>query len=122
MHDDWKMELPNTVASSENITDEEKATKIFLDKYPPEVQEKYKKEHKQQLFDVLGEVHDNKIVYIQRYKDEKGNPKNEVSLKPPNGDYDEVGLKKLSDTEKAQVLSLAQKEATSRTKKEIFNQ
>lgn len=118
---DWGMELPNTVASSENITDEAKGTDRKLSTYPQDVQDKYMEKHKELLKDVLSEVKDNGVVYVKNYVDENGNPKNKVSLNPPKtGDYDEKELKKLSLDEKTKVLKLAQDEATTRTKKELF--
>lgn len=130
IHDDWSMELPNTVASSENITDEDKETKIMLDKYPADVQEKYKKAHKEALFDILGDIHENEEVWVKGYKDENGEEKNSVKIPETSGQikeaidagYEEKGLKKLSEDEKKKVLSEAQKMAATKTKKEIFNQ
>jgi hypothetical protein len=120
---DKGMELPNTVASSERITEYEKGTDKTLSSYPKEVQDRYLKVHKEFLKESLKNVIGNGVVYVKKFKDENGEPKNKVSFEiPESGDYDEVGLKKLSKEELAQVLHLAQSEATTKTKKELFNQ
>lgn len=118
--EDWKMELPNTSPTSEEIIDTEKGTEKKLSDYPKETQDKYLKLHNDKLEEGLNEIFSNGVVYVQTYKDAKGESVNHVFLNPPDGDYQEKSINKLSTDEKAKVLSLAQKGATSRTKKEMF--
>lgn len=119
---DWEMELPNTAASSETIKDDEAGTKKKLSDYPQDIQDKYTETHKQNLHDVLSDIKDQGSIFIKTYKDAQGNPITEVSLtEPSSGDYDSKDLSKLSEDEKKQVLRLAQDKATSKTKKDIFD-
>ena len=113
--------LPNTSLTSELITDEDNATKLRVSDYPREKQDEYVKTHKRLLKEVLQEIDDNNEIYIKFYKDKEGNAESEVSLKEPSGEYQIKPLSKLNKEEGAQVLSLAQKEATRRAKKEVFS-
>lgn len=116
---DKGLELPNTIHTSEEITDERAKTKKKLSDYPQDIQDKYDAAHKEILSQELKRVLASGHVFVKEYKDAKGEQKNQVSLthqiyskrKPISG---------LSQEELIQVLHLSQSEATKKTKKKIF--
>lgn len=114
---DKGMELPNTALASEKVKDEKTHTTNLVSEYPKEIQEKYSKAHTKYLKEALQDVIDNRTVYVSLY--------GEVKLKQPTKEehdeqYDEVELNKLTKDQLAQVLHLAQSQATKKTKDEIF--
>ncbi len=128
--DKWKMELPSTAPTSENITQEDKMIEDKLSKETPEVQANYARRHFENLANVLDNIKQNRSVYVKTYKDKEGNPVYHVAIpqtdaeltKAINGGFEEKSIDKLSDNEKAKVLSEAQKEATKQTKKDLFGE
>lgn len=120
---DKGLELPNTVATSEEITDEEKGTKKKLSDYSKDIQDNYMDRHKAYLKEELQRVIDNKSVYVKEYVDADGVPKNSVKIENPNEEgYEEKVLSKLTKDELVKILHIAQSSATKKTKKELFQQ
>lgn len=120
---DKGLELPNTSPASEEITEKENGTKKMLSDYPKEKQQEYETLHKSLLKEELQNILDRDNVFVTKYKDASGKDKNEVSVSSPSSqNYDEKGVKSLTKDELAQLLHIAQSKATTRTKKELFNQ
>jgi len=117
---DKGMSLPNTSLQYEKVTDEESGTKKSVSDYPQATQDQYQKVHKSELKNILSEVVSNKVVYIKMYKDGKGKVINEIHIDEPSGNYKEVQLSKLTQDELAQVLKIAQSQATKNAKQEVF--
>lgn len=118
---DKGLELPNTSLSSEDVVDEDKATKKKVSDFPKETQEKYQDEHKKQLKEKLKDILDNDVVYVKTYTKSDGTKENEISLlEKPNST--ETSIKKLSKEDLTQVLKLAQTYATKEAKKAVFKQ
>lgn len=116
---DKGLELPNIYHDSEKITDNERGTEKKLSDYSKDIQDKYDKVHKTFLKEKLGEIVSNGQVYVSNYKDADGKKITHISLNKSKNSV-EKSLKELSKEELAQVLSLAQSEATTKTKKELF--
>jgi len=117
--EDWGMELPNTVHTSEVITDEKNKTKKKLSEYPKEVQDKYDNLHKVNLDNELKDIFKTGKVYIKSYTNSRGEKISEVSLTKDKGGT----LRKIDDlneSERAQILRIAQSQATKKTKQKIF--
>lgn len=119
------LELPNTVHTSEKITDRVKGTKIPLSNFSQDIQDKYDDTHKDILRHYLKNA-ETRGVYLQEFLDENDNPKNEVSFDAPaTGKYKRVQLDDLSKDDLVKVLHLAQSNATTDTKeklKKLFKQ
>lgn len=116
---DKGLELPNTVHTSEEITDERAKTKKKLSDYPKDVQDKYDEVHKEILSQELKHILANGHVFVKEYKDAKGEQKNQVSL--THQIYSKRRkISDLNNEELAQVLRLSQSEATKKAKKKIF--
>ena len=119
---DKGMELPNTSLSSEDITDEKNNTKKKVSDYPKDIQEKYQQIHKDLLKKELSDVIKNNYVYVKSYKDANGQTINTVAFKKQDSKAKKTEIKNLDKTELAQVLSLAQGQATKEAKAKVFNQ
>src|SRR5690348_451074 len=122
---DKGLELPNTAHTSESILNEKKGTEYKLSDYPQDIQDQYDQIHKQELDKALSSIDGrkemgNKQVYVKTVKDAQGNNINTVSLTPPATKYKKVKMDDLSKDELAQVLHLAQSQATTNAKQKIL--
>lgn len=111
--------LPNVSLRSVQITDTKNGTQLYVSDYPKEKQQEYTAEHNSQLKTALSEIEDKGNVYVSYYKDAKGNKVSDVSLNY-NPKATVVPLDKLTKEETAQVLSIAQKNATTKAKDIVF--
>jgi len=118
---DKGMSLPNTSLKYETVTDEDAQTKKTISDYPQETQELYMTTHTEYLKEALQDIINNDEVYVKSYKDAKGDKVSQVYInEPEEGEYDSKELSKLDKKELAQVLHIAQTQATTKAKKEIF--
>ena len=117
--EEWGMELPNTVHSSEVITDEKNKTKKKLSDYSQETQDRYDKVHNENLNKELQSIFNNRNVFVKIYKDKDGVEISEVSLTKDKGEKPKK-ISDLNESERAQILRIAQSKATEKTKKQIF--
>jgi regulator of replication initiation timing len=118
---DKGLELPNVSLSAEKVTDSEAGTQKSIAEYSPEVQKQYQQAHKEALKETLAQIQADKTVFVKPLKDAFGNDKSRVTIdEPKTGKYKEVAIDKLNKAQLAQLLSLAQKEATKMAKHKIF--
>lgn len=116
---DKGLELPNTVHSSEEITDEKNHTKKSLSDYPKDIQKEYDELHKSFLKKELGNVINKNHVFVKEYTDAEGGSKDQVSF-THSIHSKRKSLDELDEEELAQVLKLSQAEATRKTKEKLF--
>lgn len=110
---DKGMELPNTSLQSEKIKDEKTSTIKNVSDYPKETQDRYSQAHKEYLKEELQDIKDEGVVYVNQF--------GEVSVtRPSKGDYDEKDIDKLTKTQLAEVLHIAQAQATKKAKNKVF--
>lgn len=107
----WKMNLPNVSNNYTQIKDKSTHKERPLSEFSPEKQEQFNKVHKQFLKQELRIVKSRGYVYIDDYKN--------TSIEYSDGDK-RIPISKLNDDQKAQILSLAQKSATKKSKLKIF--
>ena len=118
--DKW-MELPHTNLSSEEITDEKNRTKKKVSDYPKDIQDKYEDTHKLFLKKELSDFKRKGYVFTKEYLTSDGETKVEVYTdKKPHSIR--KSLDSLDKDELAQVLRIAQSQATRQAKKKVFNQ
>lgn len=111
---DKGLSLPHTSLSSEVIKDEESGKKKKVSEYPKDVQEQYIVEHNKYLKEELSDIREQKTVYVNKFGD--------ISINPPQGDYEEKDIDDLDEKQLAKVLSIAQSKATKRAKDKMFYQ
>ena len=112
---DKGLKLPEVPNNNVEIKDEKLKVKKPLSEYPKETIDKYNKKHKGYLKQELKDIIYNGSVFIDKFGD--------ISLNQnESGELNEISLKKLNKEQLAQVLSIAQRTATEKTKKDIFNQ
>lgn len=116
---DKGLELPNTVHSSEEITDEKNHTKKNLSDYPKDIQKEYDELHKSLLKKELGNIINKNHVFVKEYTDADGGSKDQVSF-THSIHSKRKSLDELDEEELAQVLKLSQAEATRKTKEKLF--
>ena len=115
---DQGMSLPNTSLNSEKVVIGNKNTTIG--KLDPKKQEEYSSAHKKNLEDALAAIEKTDYVYVKPIEEENGE-KMRISLTyPSTGKADIVALKDLTIAQKAKVLGIAQRQATHKTKQDIF--
>ena len=118
---DKGMELPHTSLSSEEITDEKNRTNKKVSDYPKDIQDKYEDTHKLFLKKELSDFKRKGYVFTKEYLTSDGETKVEVYTdKKPHSIR--KSLDSLDKDELAQVLRIAQSQATRQTKKKVFNQ
>ena len=102
------MELPNVPLSSVKVPH----TNKHVSDLSQSIQQQYTDEHKAQLKNELQKVIKKGYVYL-----DEGD--NSISIHHTEG-YKKIKLSDLDKEQNAQVLSIAQKEATKKTKEKIF--
>lgn len=110
---DKGMELPNTSLSSEEVKDEATKTKKKISEYPEEKQKEYINVHKEYLKEELATIKDRGYVFV--------NPYGDVSEHRVH-DAEKKSIDELTKAEIAQVLHIAQSQATKKAKQKVFNQ
>jgi hypothetical protein len=108
---DKGLELPNTSPTSEEIKDQKTYTKKKLSDYPSDVQERYMQVHKDALKKELSETLRRGYVYVNPYGDVSFNHS-------PKGQRTRIG--ELTKQQLAEVLHIAQVQATAEAKKKVF--
>lgn len=110
---DKGLDLPYSSAKQIEINNPKTGVKSKLSEYPEEKINQYYDTKKQFLQSELKDIEKNKTVYVDRY--------GEAST--TSGEYKtKTTLDKLNDKQLADILSIASRNATEKTKKKIFNQ
>lgn len=118
---DKGLELPNVSLNSPEITDEKNKTKKKVSEYPEEKQKEYQDAHRKFLKEELNDFLKHKHVYVKEYTKANGDKEVEVYSHKEHGS-DKKSIDDLSKPELTQLLNTAQSNATTRAKKEVFNQ
>ena len=114
--DQWGLDLPETSHNSEIITDNHGMTKKKLSEYSLDIQDRYDKLHKENLDKNLNKLFKRNYVFVRTYKDNEGENVYDVSEHHAPKSI-KKSLSSLTESEKTQVLRLAQQMATKGTKK-----
>jgi hypothetical protein len=115
---DKGMELPNTVNTSETVTDEKAKTKQKVSELPEEKQNEYRDAHKEFLKQELSVYKRRGYVFTKEYKKANGEVEYEVYKDHTRG-ATKTKVDDLNKEQLAEVLSDAQSQATKKTKKKL---
>lgn len=115
---DKGMSLPNTSLSSEKVVINNKSTTIS--KLSKQKQDEYSSAHKENIKSELSRLEERDYVFVKPIKEENGEQLRISFNYPSEGTADRIALKDLTTAQKAKVLSIAQKKATTKTKADLF--